>query len=153
MTANGLFRTTVVWQGGARGRITMGNGPDMEFAPPPEAGGQKGFLTPEDAFVASINSCIMLMFLWACKRFRLHLLAYECVAEASKTIKLDRTEAFDQIHLQPEIRIAAGEEDAAVIEARTRRALQLARKYSLIAGSINSDLLISPVIEITQEDI
>jgi organic hydroperoxide reductase OsmC/OhrA len=147
-----VFRTTVSWKGERLGHLVMGNGPEMEFCAPAEAGGFEGLLTPEDAFVASINTCIMLMFLWACERFRLHLLSYECRAEGIRTVNIDRTEAFRQLRLQPMIRVSAMDEDPTAIEARTLRALQSARKYSLIASSINSELLIIPRIEITQED-
>lgn len=147
-----VFRTTVSWKGKRLGHVAMGNGPEMEFCAPAEAGGSEGLLTPEDAFIASINTCIMLMFIWACERFRLHLLSYECQAEGTRTVNIDRTEIFSQVRLQPLIRISAMDEDPAAIEARTVRAMQSARKYSLIASSINSELLIIPIIEINQED-
>ena len=69
---------------GPAGRIVMGNGPEMVFSAPPDAHGHPDVLTPEDAFVGSINSCIMLMFIWAAKRFKVNLTGYECYAEGVK---------------------------------------------------------------------
>src|SRR5512143_2703168 len=129
----------------------MGNGPEMAFSAPPDAQGQPGVLTPEDAFVAAVNTCIMMMFIWAAERFKLKLLSFECRAEGTKLIELDRTEIFTQLRLWPVIRVAGGEEAAAAIEARVRRALQSAQKYSLVANSVKSAIMIEPTIEVVTE--
>ncbi len=47
----------------------MGNGPEMDFSAPPDAQGHAGVFTPEDAFVAAVNTCVMMMFLWTAERF------------------------------------------------------------------------------------
>jgi hypothetical protein len=47
--------------------------------------------------------------------------------------------------------VAAGGERQEVIEARVRRALQAARKYSLVANSVKSEILIEPEITIVSE--
>jgi len=142
------YHTTVTWTGEHRGHITMGNGPEMAFSAPPDAQGHPGVLTPEDAFVAAANTCVMMMFIWAAERFRLALESYDCRAEGTKLIELDRTETFTHLRLWPHIRISAGAEDPAVIEARTRRALASARKYSLVANSVKSEIVVEPTIEI-----
>jgi len=128
----------------------MGNGPDMDFSAPPDSHGHPGVLTPEDAFVAAANTCIMMMFIWAAKRFHLELVSYECRAEGTKRIELDRTEIFTHIRLWPEIRINAGGESPEVVETRARRALSAARKYSLVANSVKSEISIQPTIQIVQ---
>jgi len=142
------YHATVTWKGEHRGWVALGNGPGMEFSAPPDAHGHAGVLTPEDAFVAAANSCIMLMFLWAAGRFRLSLLSYECRAEGTKRIELDRTEVFTRIVLRPVIRIAAGEESPAAVEARAHRALAAALKYSLVANSVKSELVLEPTLRI-----
>src|SRR3989304_3047021 len=130
MSHTATYHTTVAWTGEHRGHLVMGNGPEMDFSAPPDAQGRPGVFTPEDAFVAAANTCIMLMFIWAAERFKLRLLAYECHAEGTKRIELDRTETFTHLRLGPAIQIAAGGEDGAAVEARARRALQSAQKYS-----------------------
>ena len=94
MSRTAVYNTAVSWKGEHWGRIVMGNGPEMDFSAPPDAQGHSGVLTPEDAFVAAANSCIMMMFIWAAERFKLNLLSYECRAEGTKLIELDRTESF-----------------------------------------------------------
>ena len=144
MSKTAVYFTDVRWTGEHRGHLRMGNGPEMPFSAPPDARGHSGVLTPEDAFVAAANTCVMMMFLWACERFKLHLLAYECRAEGTKLIELNRTEIFTTLRLKPLIRIGLGGEPLAAVSARTRKALAAARKYSLVANSVKSEVLIEP---------
>lgn len=150
MSRTETFYTMVSWKNEHWGHVVMGNGPEMDFSAPPEAHGHPGVLTPEDAFVAAANTCIMMMFLWAAERFRLKLLSYECRAEGTKLVELDRTEIFTHLRLWPVICIASAGEDRKVIETRAQRALQSAQKYSLVANSIKSEIEIQPKIEVVE---
>ncbi len=147
MSSTATYVTTVTWKGEHKGFVVLGNGPQMDFSAPPDAQGEAGVLTPEDAFVAAVNSCVMLMFLWSCERLKINLVAYRCRAEGTKRVELDHTEVFTQVKLYPEIRIQAGKEPEEKIESRVRRALSSAQKYSLVANSIRSQLLIEPKID------
>ncbi len=138
----GTYRTHVRWLGGRKGFLTCGNGPEMLFAAPPDAHGEAGVLTPEDAFVAAVNTCIHMMFIWACERFKIDLVSYECEAEGTKRVRLDQTEEFTQVVLRPRIVARACD------EARVLRAVQLARKYSLIAESVRCPVTIEPSVAI-----
>ncbi len=146
MSRTATYHTTVRWTGEHWGHIEMGNGPEMKFSAPPDAQGHPGVLTPEDAFVAAANTCVMMMFIWAAERFQLNLLSYECRAEGTKLIELDRTEIFTQLHFRPVIRVARGDERKEVVQARIRRALQAAQKYSLVANSVKSEIIVEPEI-------
>jgi len=148
MSRTATYHTTVRWTGGHRGHLVLGNGPELAFSAPPDAQGEAGVFTPEDAFVAAANTCVMLMFIWAAERFRLKLLSYECRTEGTKLIELDRTEIFSRLHLRPVIRVAAGGEPVSAVEARVRRALQAAQKYSLVANSVKSEILVDPQITV-----
>jgi len=148
MSPSATYHTTVRWTGEHRGHLALGNGPEMEFSAPPDAHGHAGVLTPEDAFVAAANTCVMLMFLWATERFRLELLSYECRTEGTKSIELDRTEIFTRLRFRPRIRVARGGESPDVVEARVRRALAGALKYSLVANSVKSNIVVEPTIEV-----
>ncbi len=141
-----IYETSVTWTGGHRGRIRMGNGPEMDFSAPPGSHGEAGVLTPEDAFVGAVNACVMLMFIWAAERFKLPLASFECRAEGTKVVEIDRTETFAKVVLKPRIMLKAGGEDPAVLEKRTLRALESARKYSLVANSVKSDVTVVPEI-------
>jgi len=150
MSRTATYNTHVSWKGEHWGHVIMGNGPEMDFSAPPDAHGHLGVLTPEDAFVAAANTCVMMMFLWAAERFRLKLEAYECRTEGTKLIDLDRTETFTRLRFRPIIRIAAGGEDRAIVEQRARRALEAAKKYSLVANSVKSEILMEPEIQVVE---
>jgi organic hydroperoxide reductase OsmC/OhrA len=150
MSRTATYHTTVSWTGEHWGHLVMGNGPEMNFSAPPDAQGHPGVLTPEDAFVAAANTCIMMMFLWAAERFKLKLQSYECRAEGTKLIELDRTEIFTQLRFRPVIRITAGGEGKALVEARAHRALEAAQKYSLVANSVKSEIVMEPDLEIVE---
>ena len=151
MSRTATYSTTVRWTGEHWGHLVMGNGPELKFSAPPDAQGHAGVLTPEDAFVAAANTCVMLMFIWAAERFHLHLLSYECRTEGTKLIELDRTEIFTRLHFRPVIRIASGSEPRELVEARARRAVQAAQKYSLVANSVKSEIVIEPEITVTED--
>ena len=148
MSRTATYSTTVRWEGEHWGHLTMGNGPEMKFSAPPDAHGHAGVLTPEDAFVAAANTCIMMMFIWATERFKLKLMSYECRTEGTKLIELDRTEIFTTVTLCPRIVVRAGSKDPVLIKKYIGRALESAQKYSLVANSIKSEIRLVAEIEI-----
>jgi uncharacterized OsmC-like protein len=99
-------------------------------------------LTPEDAFVAALNTCYALMFIWSIERLKIDLVSYTCEAEGHVEEFLDRTSTFDKMTLKPRI-VARG-----CTEDRIRRALELAEKYSLIWQSIKAEVNLEPLIRI-----
>jgi len=148
MARTATYNTTVTWKGEHWGHIKLGNGPEMDFSAPPDAQGHPGVLTPEDAFVAAANTCVMMMFIWAAERFKLDLISYDCYTEGTKLIELDRTEIFTRLVLRPKIVVRADGQDKAAVEKRVRRALESARKYSLVANSVKSEIIVEPEVNI-----
>jgi organic hydroperoxide reductase OsmC/OhrA len=148
MSRTATYQTTVHWKGEHRGHLQMGNGPEMDFSAPPDAHGHAGVLTPEDAFVAAVNTCVMMMFIWSAERFKLDLISYDCFAEGTKLIELDRTELFSHVVLRPRIVVRSDLTDRDATLKRLQRALDSATKYSLVANSIKSKLVLEPEIEI-----
>jgi len=148
MARTATYNTTVQWKGEHWGHIRMGNGPEMDFSAPPDAQGHPGVLTPEDAFIAAVNTCVMMMFIWSAERFKLDLVSYECYGEGTKLIELDRTEIFSQVILRPRIIVKSEPTEKDAVLKRIQRAMDSAVKYSLVANSIKSKLTIEPQIEI-----
>jgi len=124
--------------------VRLSNGPVLPFSAPVDAHGVEGVLTPEDAFVASLNTCYMLMFIWSVERLKIDLVSYACEAEGHVEEFLDRTSTFDKVTLRPRI-VARG-----CGEERVRRALELAEKYSLVRQSIKAEIVLEPSITIKQ---
>ena len=151
MSHTATYHTDVRWTGEHWGHLALGNGPEMKFSAPPDAQGHAGVLTPEDAFVAAANTCVMLMFIWAAERFNLNLLSYECHTEGTKVIELDRTELFTRLDFRPVIRVQCGSGEKSAVEGRIWRALQAAQKYSLVANSVKSEIVIDPEIAVIEK--
>jgi organic hydroperoxide reductase OsmC/OhrA len=149
MSRTAIYHTSVAWKGQHWGHLTMGNGPQMMFSAPPDAQGHAGVLTPEDAFVAAANTCIMMMFIWAAERFKLDLQSYECPCEGTKLIELDRTEIFTDLILRPRIVVRAGGQPEERVRQRVERALESAQKYSLVANSVKSKVVIEATVDVT----
>jgi organic hydroperoxide reductase OsmC/OhrA len=153
MAKTATYHTDVSWRGGHWGHIVLGNGPQMIFSAPPDAYGQAGVLTPEDAFVAAANTCIMMMFLWAAERFKLDLVDYQCRAEGTKKIELDRTEIFTHLRFCPQITVRVDPDgDAAGTERRVHKALAAAQKYSLVANSVKSEIIVEPTVIVKERN-
>ena len=136
------YKTQTEWKGGHMGEVRLGNGPVLSFSAPASVQGVEGVLTPEDAFVAALNTCYMLMFIWSVERLKIDLVSYACEAEGHVEEFLDRTSTFDRMVLRPRI-VARG----CGVE-RIRRALELAEKYSLVWQSIKAKVELEPDIQL-----
>ena len=114
----------------------------MKFSAPAALHGQPNVLTPEDAFVGALNMCFQLMFIWSVEKLKIQLVSYECVAEGFVEELLDRTSIFTKMVLRPRIHVRN------CPEGKVRRAIKLAEKYSLVAQSINAEIVIEPRIRV-----
>lgn len=136
------YKTVTEWKSGHLGEVRLSNGPVLPFSAPAAVQGVEGVLTPEDAFVAALNTCYALMFIWSVERLKIDLVSYTCEAEGHVEEFLDRTSTFDKMILKP--RIVA----RCCTEEKIRRALELAEKYSLIWQSIKAEVRLEPEISI-----
>ncbi len=136
-----VYKTKVVWTGGHDGELSCGNGTKMSFSAPPALHGRYGVMTPEDAYVAALNTCFHMMFIWATERLKIEVVSYECEAEGYVVDLLDRTSTFERVVLRPRIKVKSDSVD------RVGKALAWARKYSLIANSIKPPVVVEPKIE------
>ncbi len=153
MPKTATYTTEVCWKGEHWGHLTLGNGPQMMFSAPPDAHGHENVLTPEDAFVAAANTCVMMMFLWACERYKIDLVDYHCRVEGTKLIELNLTEIFTHLRFWPEITVRVDADgDAAGTERRVRKALASAQKYSLVANSVKSEIIVEPMIVVVEAE-
>ena len=137
-----VYTNKVIWKKEHLGYTYCGNGTEMDFSAPPALYGHPNMMTPEDAYLMAINTCIHMMVLWAMKRFKLDLVSLECTAEGEVEEYIDKTSWFKKVILKPRIAVRGGSESA------VKRALQMARKYSTIAESVKSEVVIEPEIKI-----
>lgn len=136
------YTNKVVWKGEHLGYTFCGNGTEMNFSAPPALYGHPNMMTPEDAYLLAVNTCMHMMVLWAMKRFKLELVSFECTAEGEVEEHIDKTSWFRKVVLHPQMVVGGGSESA------VKRALEMARKYSTIAESVKSEIVIKPEIEI-----
>jgi organic hydroperoxide reductase OsmC/OhrA len=134
------YSTRARWVGGHGGELICSNGATLPFSAPADLHGEPGVLTPEDAFVGALNSCFMLMFIWAAERLKIDLVSYECEAIGHVKEFLDKTSTFDRVVLHPSI------EARGCGEREIQKALRLAEKYSLIWQSISAEVELRPKI-------
>lgn len=137
-----IYTNKVVWKGGHMGYTYCENGCEMEFSAPPSLYGHPNVMTPEDAYVMAVNTCLHMMIIWAAERFKLDMVSLESTAEGEVEEHLDRTSWFKRVVVRPRIKVRGA--SPRVVE----RMLQMARKYSTIAESVKSEVVIEPEIEI-----
>jgi uncharacterized OsmC-like protein len=138
------YSNKVIWKGEHFGYTHCGNDTEMEFSAPPALYGHPKMMTPEDAYLMAINTCIHMMVVWAMKRFKLDLISFECLAEGEVEEHLDKTSWFKKVILRPRIVVRGGS------ESMVERALQMAQKYSTIAESVKSEIVLEPDIKMIQ---
>ena len=134
------YKTTTTWKGSHIGALACGNGVKMDFSAPAGLHGQPDVMTPEDAFVGALNMCYMLMFIWSVERMKINLISYECEAEGYVEELLDRTSVFKKLVLRPKVKVRGCKQDV------VKRALKLAEKFSLVAQSIKSEIVVESSI-------
>ena len=101
--ANYTYKNHSEWISGHKGHIKMENGLDLDFSAPPSLHGYPDVLTPEDAFMAAINTCYFMMFIWATERFKIDLVSFECDAIGKVVEFIDKTSIFKEIILKLKI--------------------------------------------------
>ena len=85
---------------------------------------------------------------FSAERFKLDLQSYECFTEGKKLIELDRTEIFTDLVFRPKIVVKANGADPERVRRQVLRALESSQKYSLVANSVKSKIMVEPTIKV-----
>ena len=125
-----IFRNTVYQNSGQPAKTSMSGISEAEIGPPPEYGGSPDSLNPEELLVASVNSCIMLVFFHFAKKYEVEIASYHSQAEG-KVEKTKNGLRFTNIEVKAKVSLA-GDISAEKIEEIAR----LADKYCLVTGSL-----------------
>ena len=137
-----IYKNSIRWQGEKRGLLSSSGKPDIEVATPPEFRGHLGVWTPEDLFVASVNSCIMTTFLYYAQRQGLEFVSYASEAEGVLELIEGRL-IFSEIKIKPLIFI---KQDSDI--QKTKEIIGLSEKNCLISNSIKCEVKVLPEIKI-----
>ena len=96
------YTVGTTWNEGRQGTLRSESKPDVAVASPPEFKGVPGVWTPEDLFVAALDTCQMTTFLALAARADLPLVSYR----SSATGTLEFVEGgyrFTRVSIRPEI--------------------------------------------------
>ena len=137
-----IFRTTVKWREDKRGSIWSSQKDEIEISTPPEFKGPEGYWSPEELFLASINSCIMTTFLYFAEKFALSFLSYESKIEGEVSFEEGKL-IFSSITVEPLIRVRNESE-----REKVRKVIEKSEKYCLISSSVKTKITVLPKVEI-----
>lgn len=132
------YVTSVRWTGEKKGAMTVAGKPPVEVATPPEFKGHEGIWSPEDLYVAAVNSCILTTFLAFAGRAGLAFEEYESEAEGLLEF-MDNRFVFTKIVVRPRIALRAGEE-----QAKAEEILHKAERNCLVSNSIRTEVVLEP---------
>ena len=125
------FKNTVRCGGGGTAITTMSGAKDAEIGAPAEYGGRADTLNPEELFVASINSCLMLVFYHFAEKSGLGIESYE--ADAEGTVAKTRSGLrFTSVQVQARVKTSGTD-----VTDQLEEMAKLAEKYCLVSNSVN----------------
>ncbi|MEA3328359.1 MAG: OsmC family protein [Candidatus Omnitrophota bacterium] len=137
-----IYENFIKWQGEKKGLLSSPDKLNIEVAAPPEFKGHYGKWSPEDLFVAAVNSCIMTTFLYYAQRNNLNVLNYKSKACGMLEMQEGKL-VFTQIGVEPEIIIVSSEDRKIAKEF-----IDKAENNCLISSSIKAKVKIIPEIKI-----
>jgi len=137
------YATSVFWLGNRAGLNRADGKQAFRVASPPEFKGEPGVWTPEDLFVAAVNTCTMTTFIAFATKREVPLVVYESAAEGTLEFA-DGGYRFTKIVVRPRV-VAAAPATRELIET----ILHDAHKGCLISNSITAEVVIEAEIEIT----
>ena len=126
-----VFTNTIDKRGNESAKIAMSGVHEAEIGAPECYGGNPDALNPEEMFVASINSCIMLVFYHFADKYKVELRSYS--TEAAGTVEKTKNGLrFTSVDVRAKVSLD-DESQAEKIE----KIAELAEKYCLVSGSVS----------------
>jgi len=137
-----IYRNSLRWLGEKRGLLFYPDKPDIEIATPPEFKGHPGIWTPEELFVASVNTCIMTTFLHFADKQDVEFLSYESDAEGTLET-IENKFRFSKIVVKPKILVNSGSE-----VQKVKNLIEFSKQHCLISNSIKSEVILEANVEV-----
>ena len=126
-----IFKNAIRCMAGNPAVTTMSGAKEAEIGPPVEYGGRPDTLNPEELFVASINSCLMLVFYHFAEKSGVAIESYE--ADAEGTVEKTRNGLrFTKVSVQAQVKIQATDGAGSLQELA-----ELAEKFCLVSNSVS----------------
>ena len=124
------FKNTVYRNSDNTAKTMMSGISETEIGSPPEYGGSTDTLNPEELFVASINSCLMLVFYHFVKKLKIDVTSYSATAEGTVE-KTANGLRFTKVAVRAKVTVENGGAAEKIGELR-----DLAEKYCLVSNSV-----------------
>ena len=135
-----IYKNNVEWIGEKRGVLTAEGKPELRVATPPEFRGHPGIWSPEDLFVASVNTCIMTTFLYYIEKEDILIKSYKSSAEGILEMS-GKGLSFTRIEVRPFLSIAEKTD-----KEKIKKVFEIAEQHCLISNSIKAEVKVIPEI-------
>lgn len=140
------YRTTARWTEHTRGIVEAEGIPrTINFAAPPEFGGEPGLWTPEHLLLASVATCYVATLRAVAEASKLHFSSLELTAEGT-IAKQEGGFRFTGILLRPVVTIEKEEE-----RERMGRLLEKAERVCLVSRSLACATTLEPKIVVQEQ--
>ena len=122
-----VFKNVISQEAGKTATTSMSGADNVEIGPPEEYGGRSDTLNPEELFVASINSCLMLVFRHFARKGDVEIESYESTAEG--TVEKTREGLrFTGVSVVARAKVSAPD--------KLKELAELAEKFCLVSNSV-----------------
>lgn len=134
------YTVDTTWESGRQGMLRSDSKPGMQVASPPEFKGVPGLWTPEDLFVAAVDTCQMTTFLALAARAQLPLVSY--TSNATGVLEFtDGGYRFTRVRLEPKIVV-----EATATREAVEQLVRDAHRACLVARSLRCEIEVAPDI-------
>lgn len=138
------YKTGITWVGQRAGITRSGEKLPFRTASPPEFKGEEGVWSPEDLFVAAVNSCQLMTFVAFAIKLGLPVASYESEAEGLLEY-VDDGYRFTRVTVRP--RVVVSDPDA--VDA-VRKAIRDSHDACLVARSVRTEVVVEPTVELAE---
>jgi organic hydroperoxide reductase OsmC/OhrA len=97
-----LYKNSLVWNTGRRGRMSAPGKPEVDVGSPPEFKGEPGVWAPEELLVGALNACLMLTFVSFAQNKGVQFVVYESAAEGLLE-NVDGKYRITEVSVQPSL--------------------------------------------------
>ena len=126
-----VFKNSLIKTGQNNAITSMSGIENIPVGPPPSYGGSAETLNPEELFVASINSCIMLVFYYFAEKNSLDISEYN--SQAAGTVEKTKNGLrFTKVTIEASVKLKDSEQKEKIQEIAA-----LAEKYCLVSNSVS----------------
>jgi peroxiredoxin-like protein len=135
------YETKVEWKKEKEGQIGGPSLPEVTVGAPPEFKGRQGLWSPEQLFVASMNTCYMLTFLAIAENSKVSLVSFSSTAKGKLEKVAGGNYQITEILVKPTVVLASVND-----LGRMPRILDKAKENCFVSNSIKSAVKLEPEI-------